>query len=97
MIMLKQSNQFLKWRAKLKDDRIKAAIAARIFRLANGMPGDVKPVGDGISELRIHYSSGYRVYFKQKGDGLIFLLYGGDKGTQKKDIKVAKKIAKDME
>ncbi|OIS90193.1 type II toxin-antitoxin system RelE/ParE family toxin, partial [Brucella cytisi] len=70
-------------------------IAARIARLAEGLPGDVEPVGEGVSELRIHYGPGYRVYFQQRGNVLILLLCGGDKKTQRRDIETAKKIAKD--
>lgn len=66
----------------------------RIDRLAAGNPGDVKPVGEGISELRINYGPGYRVYYRQEGDELILLLCGGDKSTQDDDIKNAKRIAK---
>jgi putative addiction module killer protein len=69
MIEIKQTATFMTWESKLKDQRAKAAIAARIFRLANGLPGDVSPVGQGVSELRIHYGPGYRVYFQQRGDG----------------------------
>jgi len=65
MLEIKQTPTFEKWQSKLKDSRAKAIIAARVFRLANGLPGDVSPVGKGVSELRIHYGPGYRVYFKQ--------------------------------
>jgi putative addiction module killer protein len=69
-------------------------VLVRIDRLAAGNPGDVKPVGEGISELRINYGPGYRVYYLQDGDTLIVLLFGGDKSTQDYDIKHAKRIAK---
>ena len=65
MLEIKQTPTFEKWQRELKDNRAKAIIAARVFRLANGLPGDVSPVGKGVSELRIHYGPGYRVYFKQ--------------------------------
>ncbi|WP_390625046.1 type II toxin-antitoxin system RelE/ParE family toxin [Pseudorhizobium xiangyangii] len=78
---------------KLKDGRAKAAIAMRLQRLAIGNAGDVAPVGEGVSELRIHYGPGYRVYFQQRGDLIIVLLCGGDKSTQDKDIRTAKEIA----
>jgi putative addiction module killer protein len=92
MLELKQTDTFRKWRMRLKDERAKAILASRLDRLAFGHPGDAEPVGDGISELRIHYGPGYRVYFKQEGKSLIILLCGGDKGTQAKDIKVAERI-----
>lgn len=81
------------WARKLKDQRAKAAIAARIIRLANGLAGDVSPVGQGVSELRIHYGPGYRVYFAQHGEEVVLLLCGGDKSTQSRDIEAAKKLA----
>jgi len=81
----------------LRDHRAGAKIAARIDRLAFGNPGDVRPVGGGISELRIHYGPGYRVYFVKRGSTLILLLCGGDKSTQTKDIKAAKKLAANLE
>jgi putative addiction module killer protein len=81
----------------LRDARAKARIAQRLDRLARGNPGDAKPVGSGISELRIDYGPGYRVYYCRLGTVLIVLLCGGDKSTQKKDIKVAKQLAKDLE
>ena len=96
MIEIKQTETYFKWEHKLKDQRAKAAIAARVFRLANGLLGDVSPVGQGISELRIHYGPGYRIYFKQNGNEIIILLCGGDKSTQSKDIETAKKLAKEL-
>lgn len=96
MIEIKQTETYFKWEHKLKDQRVKAAIAARVFRLANGLLGDVSPVGQGISELRIHYGPGYRIYFKQNGNEIVILLCGGDKSTQSKDIEIAKKLAKEL-
>lgn len=93
MLELKQTETFRKWRAKLKDERARTAIALRLTRLAYGHFGDVEPVGRGISELRIHYGPGYRVYFQQRGDTIIVLLCGGDKSTQGRDIKTAKRLA----
>ena len=92
-IEIRQSEAFRKWRSRLKDQRVRAIIASRIDRLAFGHAGDVEPVGHGISELRIHYGPGYRVYFQKRGDIVIVLLCGGDKSTQDKDIKTAKKLA----
>ncbi len=96
MIEIKQTETYFKWEHKLKAQRAKAAIAARVFRLANGLFGDVSPVGQGISELRIHYGPGYRIYFKQNGNEIVILLCGGDKNTQSKDIETAKKLAKEL-
>lgn len=76
----------------MKDERARALIASRLDRLAFGHAGDAAPVGDGISELRIHYGPGYRIYFKQDGQTLIILLCGGDKGSQKRDIAEAKRL-----
>jgi putative addiction module killer protein len=75
----------------------KAKVLVRVERLAKGNAGDVKPVGEGISELRIHHGAGYRVYFTQRGEELILLLCGGDKDSQDKDIANAKKIASELE
>lgn len=94
---IRKSSVFDKWLTKLRDDRAVARIMTRINRLAEGNPGDVKPVGEGLSEIRINYGSGYRVYFKDTGKEIILLLCGGDKTTQQKDISNAKKIAKHYE
>lgn len=72
-------------------------IAARVFRLANGLPGDVKSVGNGISELRIHFGPGCRIYFKKHGNAIIILLCGGDKSSQQDDIETAKRLASEWE
>ncbi len=96
MITLKQTEVFRKWENKLKDKQVKALIAARLFRLANGLSGDVEPVGNGISELRIHHGKGYRIYFKKIENTIIILLCGGDKSTQTKDILKAKTLAKEV-
>jgi len=77
----------------LQDFSAKAKILVRVERLAKGNPGDVKPVGEGVSEMRIHHGAGYRVYFTQRGEELIVLLCGGDKDSQDADIANAKKIA----
>jgi putative addiction module killer protein len=93
MIEFKQTETFRKWRVRLKDGRIRALIASRLDRLAFGNAGDVKPVGHGISELRIDYGPGYRVYFMKRGNTIIILLCGGDKSTQAKDIQTAQRLA----
>jgi putative addiction module killer protein len=92
MFDLQQTTTFAKWRQRLKDARARAIIASKLDRLAYGHIGDAQQVGDGISELRIHYGPGYRIYFQQRGTTLIILLCGGDKSTQAKDIKAAKSI-----
>ena len=97
MIEVKQTESFRLWQAKLKDRRARTIVATRITRLAEGLPGDVSPVGGGVSELRIHYGPGYRVYFQQRGKILILLLCGGSKRTQARDITLAKKLALDLE
>jgi putative addiction module killer protein len=91
----KQTETFRKWRLRLKDERARALIASRLDRLAFGHAGDVKPVGQGISELRIDHGPGYRVYFERRGKTIIILLCGGDKSTQDKDIQTAKRLAKE--
>lgn len=93
MLQLKQTATYLKWERKLNDQMAKALIAARLLRLANGLAGDVNPIGDGLSDLRIHYGPGYRIYFQRRGSVIIVLLCGGDKSTQNKDIARAKQIA----
>jgi putative addiction module killer protein len=92
-MIIKQSATFRKWQRNLRDAKAKALIAMRLQRLADGNAGDAAPVGEGISELRIHYGPGYRVYFQQRGEVLILLLCGGDKSTQSRDIREAKQIA----
>ena len=88
-----RSDEFDAWLRKLRDERARARIQARILRLSMGNAGDAKPVGEGISEMRIDYGQGYRVYFIQRGDELIVLLCGGDKSSQDRDIKQSKSIA----
>lgn len=96
MIEVRQTERFSEWLSELSDRRAAARIAARIDRLALGNPGDVKPVGEGVSELRIHYGPGYRVYFKQVGKELIVLLCGGDKSAQAADIATATALAEEL-
>lgn len=92
MFEIKQTETFRKWWTKLKDERARGLVFARLDRLACGHEGDVEPVGQGISELRIHYGPGYRVYFQKQGNTIVILLCGGDKNTQAKDIKTAKRL-----
>jgi putative addiction module killer protein len=96
MIDVRETAVFSRWLRKLRDQRAKARIAARIRRAAFGNLGDVRPVGAGISEMRIDYGPGYRVYFIEHGRELIVLLCGGDKSTQDADIERAKAIARGL-
>lgn len=93
MIEMLRSDTFDRWLSGLRDRRAVVRIAAHLDRLVAGNPGDAQPVGEGISELRIHYGPGYRAYFIQKGRVLIVLLCGGDKSTQDRDIRQAKALA----
>ena len=93
--MIRQTATFRKWESKLKNQKVKALIAARILRVANGLLGDVSAVGEGVSELRIHYGPGYRVYFRQRGEEIIILLCGGDKSSQDRDIAQAIAMARE--
>jgi putative addiction module killer protein len=90
---IKTLPQFTAWLDGVTDEAVRGLIVARIKRLEHGLLGDVKPVGAGVSELRIHAGSGWRVYLTQRGDHLIVLLAGGSKRTQKTDIKRAKVLA----
>ena len=96
MYIIEKTDEFDKWFRKLKDFRAKTKILFRIQRIEqNGNFGDCEPVGEGISELRIHYTKGYRVYLKEHGEKIVLLLNGGDKSTQQKDIVKAKQIWSD--
>ena len=97
MLTVHETEVFSAWMSKLRDAREKAKIAARIDRLAQGNPGDLAPVGQGVSELRIHFGPGYRVYFARRGEEIVILLCGGDKSTQARDIRLALKIAASLE
>lgn len=96
MTEVRQTEAFSDWLRGLADVRAKARIGARIDRLAHGNPGDVAPVGEGVSELRIHFGPGYRVYFVSRGP-VVTLLCGGDKSNQAKDINRAKQLARALE
>jgi putative addiction module killer protein len=97
MPTIKRTDEFSGWLGDLRDIRARAKVLARIDRLSLGNPGDVAPVGDGISEMRIHYGPGYRVYYIQRGEEFVVLLCGGDKGSQDSDIRAARKLASELE
>lgn len=96
MIEIRKTDVFAQWLDELRDIQARARIQVRIERLAAGNPGDVESVGEGVSELRIDHGPGYRVYFRKRGRELIFLLAGGDKRTQAKDIKTALRLARNL-
>jgi len=96
MLEVRQTERYARWLKSLRDPQAKARINIRIRRLSMGNPGDVKPVGEGVSELRINYGPGYRVYFVQRGDTVVVLLAGGTKRTQAKDIKIAIELAREL-
>ncbi|OKH17582.1 type II toxin-antitoxin system RelE/ParE family toxin [[Limnothrix rosea] IAM M-220] len=96
MLEIRQTETYRKWFESLRDRQAKARINIRIRRLSLGNPGDVKPIGQGVSELRITYDPGYRVYFVEREKTIIFLLAGGDKKTQQRDIKTALKLAQNI-
>jgi len=93
---IQRTAEFIDWLNKLRDARAVAKIVVRTKRLSDGNFGDVAPVGEGVSELRIHYGPGYRVYFTQQGKVVVILLCGGDKSTQSADIAKAKLLAKEI-
>jgi putative addiction module killer protein len=96
VIEIRKTEVFSRWLDNLNDIRARARILVRIERLAAGNPGDVKPVGEGVSELRIDYGPGYRVYYKKQGRFVAILLAGGDKRTQSRNIKTALRLAKNL-
>ncbi len=96
MVEVRQTEVFTKWLRELRDRQARARIQTRIDRLQLGLAGDVKPVGEGVSELRIDYGPGYRVYFIRRGRELVILLAGGDKRTQDRDIKTAMELARNL-
>ena len=95
MVEIRQTSVFAKWLCELRDMQARARIQMRLDRIERGLFGDVKPVGEGVSELRIDYGPGYRLYFVQRGQVLVILLCGGDKATQARDISAAKAMAAD--
>lgn len=93
---IRSTSIFDEWLDDLKDVKARARIVRRIKRAARGDYGDVKPVGEGVSELRFHFGPGYRVYFTERLGAIFFLLVGGDKGTQRRDVELAKEIARSI-
>jgi putative addiction module killer protein len=96
MIEIRKTEAYTRWLDGLRDIRARARVLARVERLAIGNPGDVKPVGEGVSELRIDYGPGYRIYFTMHGRTVIILLAGGEKRTQASDIKTALRLARNL-
>ena len=96
MIEVRQTEVFADWFARLRDREARARITVRIRRLSLGHPGDAKPVGGGVSEMRIDHGPGYRVYFVRRREALLILLCGGDKGSQSRDIARALDLAEDV-
>lgn len=97
MYEIRQTETYRNWEARLKDWRARAVISDRLARVAAGHLGDWKHLGDGVGEFRIHYGSGYRLYFTRRGTEIIILLCGGHKGSQQRDIDLAKRLASDLE
>jgi len=96
MLRVVQTDVFIAWLANLNDDRAVARIVARIRRLELGNAGDIRSVGEGVSEMRIDYGPGYRIYFTRRGKTITILLCGGDKKTQRRDISTAQRLAKEV-
>jgi putative addiction module killer protein len=96
MFEVRKTDEFDRWLFALAEQRTIAKIVSRIERLGLGNAGDVKPVGEGISEMRLPHGPGYRIYYKQTGKAIVVILCGGDKSTQESDIKRAKEIAKQL-
>ncbi len=96
VIKLEKTDEYQAWFTGLPDKLVKARIEARIRRLQDGNPGDVEAVGEGVSELKLHFGSGWRVYYTERNGHIIILLAGGDKSTQKRDIKLALTLARNL-
>jgi putative addiction module killer protein len=97
VLHIRKTLVYAQWIDNLRDLQGRARILVRVERLAGGNPGDVKPVGGGVSEMRIHCGPGYRVYFTQRGQDIVILLAGGDKSSQPKDIQTALQLANNLE
>ena len=97
MLQIRKTNVYAEWIDNLRDLQGRARILVRVERLASGNPGDVKAISGGVSELRVHFGPGYRVYFSQRGNDIVILLAGGDKSSQSTDIQTALQLAKNLE
>jgi putative addiction module killer protein len=95
-VEIRKTDVYAKWLDGLRDIRARARVLARVERLAAGHAGDAEPVGEGVSEMRINYGPGYRVYYKQQGRELVILLAGGDKSSQTRDLKTALRLARNL-
>lgn len=96
MVEILQTEVYARWFGRLRDRQARVRIDGRVRRLSLGNPGDVRPVGEGVSEIRISYGPGYRVYFVQRGQSLVVLLAGGDKDSQGRDIRRALELARQL-
>lgn len=96
MLEIRETSAYALWFAALRDRMAKVRINIRIRRLSLGNFGDIRPVGEGVSELRINYGPGYGIYLKKQGDALVILLAGGNKSTQDQDIRLAKELARNL-
>ena len=96
MIEIRETEVYARWFRRLRDRQARVRIDNRIRRLSLGNPGDVRPVGEGVSEIRVDYGPGYRVYYVQRGETLVVLLAGGDKGSQERDIRRALELARGL-
>ena len=97
MLQIRKTDVYAEWIDNLRDLQGRARILVRVERLASGNPGDVNAIGGGVSELRVHFGPGYRVYFTQRGPDIVILLAGGDKSSQSTDIQTALRLAKNLE
>jgi putative addiction module killer protein len=96
MLKIEKTDEYQDWFESLTDKQVRALIEVRIDRLLSGNPGDVEPVGEGVSELKLHFGSGWRVYYTEHNGEIIILLAGGNKSTQKRDIKLALLLARNL-
>jgi putative addiction module killer protein len=96
MLEIRETSAYAAWFAALRDRSARVRIDIRIRRLSLGNAGDIRPVGEGVSDLRIHYGPGYRIYLKRQGDALVILLAGGDKSSQDNDLRLAKNLARKL-